>query len=147
MARDGELVLEDAGSRTGVRVAGAALGGALPLRGEGEFALGRDCLIHFRSTVPGRVVLRGAAGLDRLLVAAVGIDPFPLDELIPGAEGAWLELSDATARLGRSTGVPVRVGGHYVGTACDLLHGDVIEIRPSALDAGAPAPQLRIEVE
>jgi hypothetical protein len=147
VARDGELVLEDAGSRTGVRVAGAALGAALPLRGEGEFALGRDCRIHFRSTAPGRVILRGAAGLDRLLVAAVGIDPFPLEELIPGAEGTWLELGDAAPRLGRVAGVPVRVGGHYVGTACDILHGDVIEIRPTALDAGAPAPLLRIEVE
>jgi hypothetical protein len=152
--RDRELVLEDAGSRAGVRVAGATLGAALPLRGEGEFALGRDCRIQFRSTGPGRVILRGASGLDRQLVAAVGVDPFPLDELIPGAEGTWLELGDAAPRLGRPNGVAVRVGGHFVGNLCDLLHGDVIEIRPAAAaasDAGgasAPAPApLRIEVD
>ncbi|HET6148412.1 MAG TPA: FHA domain-containing protein [Polyangia bacterium] len=148
VARDGELMLQDAGSRAGVRVAGAALGAALPLRGEGEFALGRDCRIHFQSTAPGRVILRGASGLDRQLVATVGLDPLPLEELIPGAEGTWLELAGAAPRLGRSSEVPVRVGGNYVGSACDLLHGDVIEIRPSAPGAATPPPPaLRIEVD
>ena len=94
------------------------------------------------------MILRGTAGLDRQLVAAVGIDPFPLEELIPGAEGTWLELADAAPRLNRTTEIPVRVGGHYVGLTCDLLHGDVIEIRPSAPSApAAAAPVLRIEVE
>ncbi len=113
--RDGELHIEDAGSRAGVRVGGAALAAPLPLRGEGELALGRDCRIHFRSTARGRVILRGASGLDRQLVAVVGVDPFPLDELIPGADGIWLELGTGAARLGRSEGTPVRVGGHFVG--------------------------------
>src|SRR6266700_4068187 len=137
VARDGELMLEDAGSRAGVRVAGATLGAALPLRGEGEFDLGRDCRILFRAAGPGRVILRGASGLDRQLVAAVGIDPFPLDDLIPGAEGTWLELSSAAPRLGRANGVAVRVGGHFVGPSCDLLHGDVIEIRGVATGGDA----------
>ncbi len=143
-ARDGELHIEDAGSRAGVRVGGAALSAPLPLRGEGELGLGRDCRIHFRATARERVILRGASGLDRQLLAVVGVDPFPLDELIPGAGGIWLELGGGTARLGRSEGTPVRVGGHYVGPHCDLLHGDVIEIRPAAGVAGSG---LRIEVD
>ena len=147
VARDGELVLEDAGSRTGVRLAGAALGAGLPLRGEGELGLGRDCRIMFRVAAAQRVILRGTTGLDRQLVALVGVDPLPLEDLIPGAEGTWLELGAGTPRLGRAPGTAVRVSGHYVGTTCDLLHGDVIEIRVSAAPGAGAAPPLRLEVD
>ncbi len=148
VARDGELMIEDAGSRGGVRVAGAALGAPLPLRGEGEIGLGRDCRIEFRRAAHDRVILRGASGLDRQLVAVVGVDPFPLEEMIPGASGTWLELGSGAARLGHADGTSVRVGGHLVGAICDLLHGDVIEIRPAASGSGgAPGPGLRIEVD
>jgi hypothetical protein len=95
------------------------------------------------------VVLRGTSGLDRQLVAVVGVDPFPLGEMIPGADGTWLELGGGNARLGRAEGTSVRVGGHFVGTTCDLMHGDVIEIRPAAGGpaAGAGVTSLRIEVD
>ena len=146
VSRGGELVIEDAGSRTGVRIAGAALDAALPLRGDGELGLGRDCRIQFQTPAPGRVILRGASGLDRQLIAVVGIDPFPLDELIPGAAGVWLELGAGMPRLARALGTSVRVGGHLVGPACDLMHGDMIEIAPASNGAGPPAT-LRLEVE
>jgi hypothetical protein len=142
--RGDDIVLEDAGSRAGVRVAGALLGAPLPLRGAGEVGLGRDCRIAFQALAPGRVQLRGATGLDRQLVALVGDDPLPLDELLPAGGGAWIELQDGVARLGRGADVVVRVGGQYVGPRCDLLHGDVIEIGGGA---DAAAPPLRIEVE
>jgi hypothetical protein len=149
VSSNGELVLEDAGSRTGVRIAGAVLDAALPLRGAGELGLGRDCQIQFQTPAMGRVILHGASGLDRQLVAVVGLDPLPLDDLIPGATGTWLELGAGTPRLGRSPGVSVRIAGHLIGPFCDLLHGDVIEIlaRPPGDGAGPTAPALRIEVE
>ena len=148
VSRNGELALEDAGSRTGVRIAGAVLDAALPLRGAGELGLGRDCRIQFQTPALGRVILHGASGLDRQLIAVVGVDPLPLDDLIPGAAGTWLELGAGTPRLGRGPGVSVRVAGHLVGPTCDLLHGDVIEILASPGDGPGPsAPALRIEVE
>jgi hypothetical protein len=39
----------------------------------------------------------------------------------------------------RSANLQVRVDGHFIGPACDLLHGDVIEV-------AGPNP-LRLEVE
>jgi hypothetical protein len=142
--RDGELVLEDAGSRAGVRVAGALLGAPLPLRGSGEVGLGRDCRITFQAIAPGRVLLRGATGLDRQLIALVGEGPLPLDELAPGG-GAFVELGDGVARLRRAADTSVRVGGQYVGPTCDLLHGDVVEIGGGP--RGAATAPVRIEVE
>jgi hypothetical protein len=138
------LMLEDTGSRAGVRVAGALLGAPLPLRGEGELSLGRDCRIRFRADGEERVILRGVAGLDRQLVALVGVDPLPLGGLLAGAGGVWLELGGGVARLCHAPGISVRVDGHFVGAACDLLHGDVIEIRAGGVGGHAP---LLIEVE
>jgi pSer/pThr/pTyr-binding forkhead associated (FHA) protein len=132
------LVLEDAGSRTGIRVGGARVGGAIPLRGDSEVALGATTVLALRAEV-GRVVVRGVAGLDRQLCALVGQEPLPVDSLLPGAEGLWLEFGGGVARLGRRPDVAVRVDGHFVGGGCDLLHGDVIEV-------GGEAP-LRLEVE
>jgi hypothetical protein len=144
--RDGELALEDTGSRAGVRVAGAQLGAPLPLRGEGELGLGRDCRVHFRAIGAGRVLLRGVTGLDRQLVVLVGIDPLPLGELFAGAGGTWLELGTGVPRLCRPDQTPVRVDGQYIGPFCQLLHGDVLEIGRPAADGAAASP-LRIEVE
>jgi hypothetical protein len=139
--RGGELSVEDTGSRAGLRVGGAALGGPLPLHGEGELGLGRDCRLQFRAIDDGRVVLRGVSGLDRQLCALVGTGALPLGDLLAdgGGGGTWLELADGVVRLGRPDGTPVRVGGQYIGPFCELVHGDVLEI-------GGAAP-LRIEVE
>jgi hypothetical protein len=126
---DGEqLVVEDLGSRGGVRVGGARVGGPLPLRGDGELMLGATTALRFSAYAPGRLVLRGVAGLDRELVALVGRDPLDLAEIVPGAEGLSLELAHGGARLVRAAQVAVRVDGHYVGPGCDLLHGDVVEV-------------------
>lgn len=138
--RAGELVLEDVGSRTGVRLAGALLGGPLPLRGEGEFALGPGCRLQFKAAAAERVILTGLTGLDRQLVASVGAGPLPLGEILPDAAGLWIEFADGVARLGRSPGLSVRIDGKYIGSGCDLLHGDVIDVRAP----GSNAP-LRLE--
>jgi hypothetical protein len=135
----GDLVLEDAGSRAGVRVAGARLDGLFALRGEGELTFGTNTVVAFRATPGPRVVFRGVSGLDRQLRALVGAEPLPLGELLPAAEGLWLEFGGDVARLGRRTEVLVRIEGNFVGAGCDLLHGDVIEV--------AGDPPLRLEVE
>jgi hypothetical protein len=133
------LFLEDAGSRGGVHVAGARVAGPLRLSGEGELGLGATTLLRFEVSTDARaVVLRGASGLDRDLVAVVGLDPLELGTVLPAAGGLTLELAAGAPRLARGAAPPVRVDGHLVGTGCDLLHGDVIEV--------LGAPPLVLEV-
>jgi hypothetical protein len=133
-----EPSLTDAGSRSGTFVAGARLGTALPLRGPGEVMLGSSCRLELRLPAPGRVVLQGVSGLDRTLLAAVGTGPLPLADLIPEAEGAWLEFDRTCACLRRPPELPIRIGGQLVSTCVDLLHGDILEIG---------ARRARLEVE
>jgi len=146
---DGQLVIEDAGSRAGVRLAGALLSTALPLHGEGELWLGPTCALHF-TVAPdgGTALLRGAAGLDRTLLAIIGDGdrPLPLDALVPGATGLSLSFDTGVARLKRTADVAVRVAGQLIGGACDLLHGDLIEVRAAASAGRAEAWALRLEV-
>jgi FHA domain len=132
------LVLEDLGSRGGVRVAGARASEPLELRGEVEVALGSTTSLRLTPDAHARVVVRGREGLDRALVALVGRDPLDLSLVIPEAEGLSLELAAGTARLVRRADVPVRVAGHFLGTGCDLMHGDVIEL------PGPPALALEV---
>jgi hypothetical protein len=125
----GGFSVADAGSRGGVQVAGARAHGPLPLRGEGELGLGASTSLRFHAAAPGRaVVLRGASGLDRELVIVVGHDPVELAQALPGTDGLALELDAGLPRLVRRPERAVRVGGHLVGEACDLLHGDVVEV-------------------
>jgi hypothetical protein len=133
------LVIEDAGSRTGVRVGGARLAGPLALHGEAEIALGASTVLALHAQPGRKVVVRGRAGLDRQVEALIGAEPLPLGALLPAAEGLWLEFGGGVARLGRRADLAVRVDGQFVGAGCDLLHGDVIEV-------GGP-PALRLEVE
>jgi hypothetical protein len=130
-AADG-LVLEDLGSRAGVFVAGARIGGAFPLRGEGQLSLGPTTPLVYSALGDGHVVLRGVSGLDRELVALVGPDPLDLALVLPEARGLSLSLSGGGARLSRRADVPVRVEGGFIGAACDLLHGDVVEVAGAA---------------
>src|SRR4029077_4362086 len=84
---DSGLLVEDRGSRGGVRVAGARGAGAVRLRGDGELMLGATTTLLFSAPTPDRVVLRGVAGLDRELVALVGRDPLDLAQIVEGVGG------------------------------------------------------------
>ncbi|HSZ82813.1 MAG TPA: FHA domain-containing protein [Polyangia bacterium] len=126
------LAIEDAGSRAGLRVAGARVDGRFRLRGDGEISLGATTTLRFSARAEGQIVLRGVAGLDRELVALVGADPLALSVVVPGAEGVALELAAGAPRLVRGPEVAVRVDGHLVGHGCDLLAGDVVEILGAA---------------
>ena len=135
------FTIEDAGSRGGVRIGGARVDAPLPLRGTGEIGLGGGTTLRFtvgpQST---SLLLEGSSGLDRSLRALVAAESAALTPLIPGTEGLTVTWA-AGARLIRSPGVAVRVGGHFIGPGCDLMHGDVIEILPAG---GTP---VRLEVE
>jgi hypothetical protein len=124
----GELVLEDLGSRAGVVVAGARIDGPFPLRGEGQLTLGATTPLVYSVLGGACVVLRGVSGLDRELLALVGADPLDVSLVLPEARGLTLALSGGGARLSRRADVPVRVEGSFIGAACDLLHGDVVEL-------------------
>jgi hypothetical protein len=134
----GGIAIEDAGSRTGVRIGGARLDAPLALRGEGELGLGATSALRFSAT-ERTVSFEGVGGLDRPLRALCGIEPVPLDALLPELDGLALSWPDGFARLLRRGDVTARVDGHFIGPGCDLLHGDVVEI------AGPRPVQLEIE--
>jgi hypothetical protein len=131
-ADDAGLFIEDTGSRTGVHVASARLGGRFHLRAEGELTLGATTSLRFSEHGGQAVVLRGTSGLDRELVVLVGRDPLDLALAIAGASGLALELTGGGPRLVRRPDLPVRVDGHLVGPGCDLLHGDLVEVLGAA---------------
>jgi hypothetical protein len=124
----GEPSLTDAGSRSGTFVAGARLSSALPLRGPTEIALGPSCRLALELPAAGLVILRGLSNLERGLVAIVGTGPLPLEDVIPGAAGTWLEFESGFVRFCRAPEVQVRVAGQLVSTRVDLLRGDTLEI-------------------
>ncbi|HEY2901579.1 MAG TPA: FHA domain-containing protein [Polyangia bacterium] len=142
--QDGALTIEDAGSRSGVRLGGALVATALALHGDGELSLGATCTLRFSVGADGAAVLTGSAGLDRALLVVVGDGPLPLDRLLSEAVGLSIGFATGVARLQRAADVGVRVDGQLIGAGCDLLHGDVIEVRPAA--AAVTAPALRFEV-
>ena len=133
------VVIEDCGSRAGVRLGGARLdpGVAIPLRAAGEIAVGPSTAIAFRAA-GSSLVLEVARGLDRGARVLVGPAPLALGAALPEADGLTIQILHDVVRLERSPEVAVRVDGHFIGPACDLLHGDVIEI---------PARGARFEVE
>jgi hypothetical protein len=134
------LSVEDAGSRGGVHIGGARLAAPIPLRGEGEIALGVGSTLRFQADRRS-AILQGLSGLDRALRALLGVEPIALSKLFPEADGLSIEFSSGFARLLRRPDVPVRVDGHFIGAGCDLLSGDGIEL------ASGPGPGLRLEVE
>jgi hypothetical protein len=141
-AEEDDVVIEDLGSRTGVRLGGVRLeqGAALPLRGSGTIALGATTVLQFQASqaTPGLVVFEGASGLDRGLRALAGNAPLPIEALLAGTEGLTIGLAGNLVRLHRRPDVAVRVDGHLIGPDCDLLHGDVVEV----VGSGA-----RVEIE
>ena len=137
---DGDTILiEDAGSRAGVRLGGVRLqpGAALPLRGTGQLTIGLTTTLQFQAD-GARLAFEGVAGLDRGLRVVTGVGPVALDGVLAGAEGLTLAIADDLVRLGRRPDVAVRVDGHLIGPGCDLLHGDLIEL---------PMTGARLEVE
>jgi hypothetical protein len=128
LADEESLALVDAGSRGGTRLGPAALAGRLPLHGEGQVGLGEHSRLGFRVVDASLVALTGLSGLDRTLRAFVGSGPVPLEVAFTGTAGLSLRFDGPACRLERTTNVPLRVAGRLVGTGCDLLHGDVIEV-------------------
>jgi hypothetical protein len=145
------LFIEDAGSKGGLRFAGARLERRFALRGDGELALGATAALRFSAPpraqddvvahVGAHVILRGAAGLDRELLALVGPPPLDLGAIFPGARGLALVPGGDGLRLVRPDALVVRVAGHLVGAGCDLLLGDVIELIDNR---GEPALVLEV---
>jgi hypothetical protein len=159
-ATGGGLELMDAGSRLCVFVAGARIERPFPLTGDCAIALGPSCPLLLHVSAPGRVELRGVAGLDRGLVAVVASGRLGLEGLLPGAAGAWLEFSEHGVHLGHAPGITVRLDGHPAAHRVDLLRGDLLELEREEIgleldqtsrDAFAATPALartiHLEVE
>ncbi len=128
---NGQLIVEDAGSRAGTFLDGLPIAARLPLPPEGELGLGGHCRLGVRALTPLRAELRGLSGLDRGLFAIVGPGPFPLADVAPEAAGLTLALgggSGAPARVLRDPPTLLKIDGGLMGAGCDLMHGDVLEI-------------------
>jgi hypothetical protein len=138
LAEDEGLCIADAGSRGGTRLGPAAIGGRLPLRGEGQVGLGEHSLIRFRAVTASTIELTGMTGLDRTVRAFVSSAALPLATAVTGAEGLALRFDGPACRLERTATTSVRVGGRLVGAGCDLLHGDVIEVVAKGLRLEVP---------
>ncbi len=123
------VLIEDVGSRSGVSLGGARLepGVALLLRGQGEIGLGATTALAFQPAGDG-LLLDVARGLDRGARVLVGPAPVPLGPALPAADGLTIRLLRDVVRLERPPELAVRVDGHFIGPACNLLHGDAIEI-------------------
>ena len=100
-------MVEDCGSRAGVRVGGARLppGVAIPLRGEGEIALGPTSALSFRPAGDGLIV-EVTRGLDRGARVLVGAAPVPLGPALPAADGLAVQVLHDVLRLERPPSSP-----------------------------------------
>jgi hypothetical protein len=128
VAEGADIAIEDLGSRGGTRLGDFPLAGRLPLRGNGEIALGTACRLRYRAAAQGLLELRGGTGLDRdhwTLVSAGDIDLGPCLDL---PVSLIVAFRSGVARLERPLELPLRVDGQLIGRGCDLLHGDRIEM-------------------
>jgi hypothetical protein len=124
---DGQVTVEDAGSRGGTSLAGFRVAGRLPLRDTGELQLGAACKLRFRPRPPAGLVLEGVDGLDRDYLAVVAPDPVEIGSLLGLAAPLQVSFAEGVARLERPQGISFRVGGHLIGHRCDLLQGESLE--------------------
>ena len=135
---DGGLIsLEDAGSRSGTHLGGQRMGGRLPLRGQGEIALGASCHLRFRevaSAAPGSagehgptLLLEGTGGLDRDQLCLVAAGPVDLTPVLGPGCGLRVSFAGEVARLLTSPAEPLRADGQLVGPGCDLLQGERLQ--------------------
>jgi hypothetical protein len=124
---DGQVTVEDAGSRGGTCLAGFRVAGRLPLRDAGELQLGANCRLRFRPRPPLGVVLEGVDGLDRDYLAVVAPDPVEIGSLLGLTAPLQVSFAEGVARLERPQGVSFRVGGQLIGHRCDLLQGEWLE--------------------
>jgi hypothetical protein len=120
------FAVRDAGSRNGTLLAGLPIEGAVPLDGNGSFALGEDCIIEFTA---GRDVLalRIDRGLDRgqrVIVTSEQVVA-PLPEIAPTAA---LRFERGRPILLRE-GTPVTLNGEPLAVGdIQLLHGDQLRV-------------------
>jgi hypothetical protein len=122
----GLILIEDCGSRSGTRLAGQRLAGVVPLRGEGEVALGGSCRLRFRQAGPA-LVLEGTGGLDRDHLSLAGAGEVDLAPVLGAGCGLRMSFEEGSARLLASAREPLRVDGQLVGPACDLLQDERVE--------------------
>lgn len=112
------FTLRDLGSRNGTTLGGLALGGELPLRGEGEIGIGEACALRFR-VERARLELEVTRGLARgtRLVGSPG--PIAL------GEGAELRFQGGRPHLHASSAI--LLNERRAPAAVQLLRGDVLE--------------------
>jgi hypothetical protein len=124
---DGQVTVEDAGSRGGTCLAGFRVAGRLPLRDAGELQMGTSCKLRFRPRPPLGLVLEGVEGLDRDYLAVVAPDPVEIGSLLGLTAPLQVSFAEGVARLERPVGISLAIGGQLIGHRCDLLQGEWLE--------------------
>ena len=136
---DGTFRVRDAGSRNGTRLGGVPIEGVMPLVGEGELGLGRECVVRF-VVQPEGLRLEIARGRDRGLVLLLSSRPISI------AGGlATLRFDAGRPMLRAAPGVAMRLGGHRGAEDVQLLRDDVIELQET-LESPAVGRRARLEV-
>jgi hypothetical protein len=129
----GRFTIEDLRSRGGTRLGLATVGEAVPLPPDGTLTLGERCVLRFRFASDILLEVLGTSGLDRTLRTYLGPPPLALAPAFPGTDGLRLRFDRDTWRLERDASVQVRVDNHLIGSGCDLLRGDVIDVNGGRL--------------
>ncbi|HTJ47131.1 MAG TPA: FHA domain-containing protein [Kofleriaceae bacterium] len=131
----GSFVLRDLGSRNGTKLGGLPLAGAVPLAGEGRFALGDDCMIDF--DVRGTTLhLRIEAGLDRGAELVAAADGEAID-LSRAQLACALEITRGRPWLGRGGAREIKWNGESVaGARVQLVRGDLLVVDGEEIDVG-----------
>lgn len=119
-----DFALRDAGSRNGTKLGGLPIGGAVPLRGAGSFALNDDCVIDFEATGE-RLALRIDRGLDRGLVALIAVEDARISLASVGL-ATCIRFQRGRPILVHPPGQLTLNGELLMNGDVQLLHGDLL---------------------
>jgi hypothetical protein len=117
-----DFALRDAGSRNGTRLGGLPIGGVVPLRGAGSFALNDDCVVDFDAG-DDLLVLRIDRGLDRGQIALCAVEGRAIDLARAGLETS-LRFERGRPILVHPPGQLTLNGDLLMNGDVQLLHGD-----------------------
>ncbi|MGZ3406718.1 MAG: FHA domain-containing protein [Polyangia bacterium] len=124
---DGSFALADRDSKNGTTLGGVRIAGALPLAGEGDFALGELCVVHYAHAGEA-LTLEVTRGLDRGVRVVAGRGALDVEGV------GELMFIDGRPRLSPLGGRLLYLNGVHVSAGIQLIRGDVVELGEERLE-------------